>query len=212
MAGRAVVHVVDDEPPIRRSLQWLVESIGFAVQLHSSAQSFLDRYDPGVPGCVLLDIRMPGMSGLDLQDRLRELGYTIPVIIVTGYGDVPMAVRAMKAGAVDFIEKPVRDQILLDQIQRAVAQDQQEHDRRARFADVLERMATLTAREREVLRLVIGGKPAREIAEALQVRQKTVESHRANIMRKMEARSIPHLVQMYLQASSVRQENTTSLA
>lgn len=201
MRQQPTVHIVDDDPAIRKSLRWLIESIGLPVVLHPSAQAFLDAYDPSVPGCVVLDVRMPGMSGLDLQEKLRELELEIPVIIVTGYGDVPMAVRAMKAGAVDFIEKPVSDQVLLDHIQRAIAADLDNHQRRARSAEVLQRVEKLTRRERQVMALVIAGKSSREIAEELGVSFKTVEAHRAKIMKKMEAKSVPHLIRMSMQTT-----------
>ena len=201
MNSQPTVHIVDDDPAIRKSLRWLIESIGLPGKLHPSAQAFLEAYDASVPGCVVLDVRMPGMSGLDLQERLRELGHQIPVIIVTGYGDVPMAVRAMKAGAIDFIEKPVSDQILLDHIQRAIAADVDNHQRQALSAEVLHRVQKLTRRERQVMHLVIAGKSSREIAEELGVSFKTVEAHRAKIMKKMEARSVPHLIRMSLQTT-----------
>lgn len=194
------VHVVDDDPAILRSLRWLIESMGLAVELYPSAAAFLERYDPQTPGCVVLDVRMPGMSGLDLQKRLVQLGYVIPVIIVTGYGDVPMAVRAMQAGAVDFIEKPVSDRVLLQRIERALARDRQAREQLAIAAPIRRRMETLTRREREVMQFILAGMTSGEIAEELQICRKTVESHRANIMKKMQARGLPHLVRMNLQA------------
>ncbi len=192
------VFVVDDEDEIRESLRWLIESVGLRVQTFSSAQSFLDGYVPSSPGCLVLDVRMPGMSGLDLQEELVNRGIEIPVIIVTAYGDVQTAVRAMKAGAVDFVEKPVGEQGLLDQIQKAVADDLKNYQTRADQLVVKERYERLTPRESEVMTLVVDGLSSKEIAAQLDVSFKTVEAHRAKIMKKMEARSVPHLIRMSL--------------
>ena len=199
-----MVHVVDDDPAIRNSLRFLIESTGIAVELHSSAAAFLERYDPQTPGCVVLDVRMPGMSGLDLQQRLREREYLIPVIVLTGYGDIPTAVRAMRAGAADFIEKPVSDQVLLRHIERALARDRIAREQHAAVAPIRRRAETLTKREREVLDLVACGLPSREIARALQVSDKTIETHRVNIMKKMKARNVSHLIGMSAQAGLIR--------
>ncbi len=195
----ATVFVVDDDPAIRKSLRWLIESVGLKVQTHELASEFLESYSPDHPGCLVLDVRIPGMSGLELQEKLRERGYDIPVIIVSGYGDVPMAVRAMKAGAVDFLEKPVSDQVLLDYIQKGIERDIQNKANREQNKELVERKATLTRRENEVMKYVVSGFSSREIAEKLNVSFKTVEAHRAKIMKKMQAKSVPKLIQMELQ-------------
>lgn len=195
----ATVFVVDDDPAIRKSLRWLIESVGLKVQTHELASEFLESYSPDHPGCLVLDVRIPGMSGLELQEKLRERGYDIPVIIVSGYGDVPMAVRAMKAGAVDFLEKPVSDQVLLDYIQKGIERDIINKANRLQNKELVERKATLTRRENEVMKYVVSGFSSREIAEKLNVSFKTVEAHRAKIMKKMQAKSVPKLIQMELQ-------------
>lgn len=192
------VFIVDDDPAIRKSLRWLIESVGLDVEAFASAQEFLAAYTADRPGCLVLDVRMRGMSGLELQDVLRERGCTIPVIIVTGYGDVPMAVRAMKAGAVYFIEKPVSDQVLLEQIERAIIEDARTRRGRSERRMIHQRIESLTPREREVLKLVVAGRSSREIADDLGVSPKTVDAHRAKIMQKMHARSVPHLIRMSL--------------
>jgi RNA polymerase sigma factor (sigma-70 family) len=198
MNDQPTVFIVDDNPAIRKSLRWLIESVGMQVQTHESAQDFLDRYDPSRPGCVVLDVRMPGLSGLELQETLRERDIDIPIIIVTGYADVPMAVRAMRAGAVDFIEKPVSDQLLLDDIQRAIAQDAQNRQYSAEHRILNERISRLTPREHQVMQKVVDGLSSREIATEFSVSIKTVESHRAKIMKKMGATNAPHLIRMNL--------------
>ena len=195
----ATVFVVDDDPAIRKSLRWLIESVGLKVQTHELASEFLESYSPDYPGCLVLDVRIPGMSGLELQEKLRERDYDIPVIIVSGYGDVPMAVRAMKAGAVDFLEKPVSDQVLLDYIQKGIERDIKNKANRLQNKELVERKATLTRRENEVMKYVVSGFSSREIAEKLNVSFKTVEAHRAKIMKKMQAKSVPKLIQMELQ-------------
>ncbi|MEQ9068621.1 MAG: response regulator transcription factor [Gimesia chilikensis] len=195
----ATVFVVDDDPAIRKSLRWLIESVGLKVQTHELASEFLESYSPDHPGCLVLDVRIPGMSGLELQEKLRERGYDIPVIIVSGYGDVPLAVRDMKAGAVDFLEKPVSDQVLLDYIQKGIERDIQNKANREQNKELVERKATLTRRENEVMKYVVSGFSSREIAEKLNVSFKTVEAHRAKIMKKMQAKSVPKLIQMELQ-------------
>ena len=203
----ATVFVVDDDPAIRKSLRWLIESVGLKVQTHELASEFLESYSPDIPGCLVLDIRIPGMSGLELQEKLRERGYDIPVIIVSGYGDVPMAVRAMKAGAIDFLEKPVSDQVLLDYIQKGIETDIKNKQNRIQNQDLMERKELLTRREREVMEYVVAGFSSREIAGTLNVSFKTVEAHRAKIMKKMQARSVPKLIQMDLQIKDVPEYN-----
>lgn len=195
----ATVFVVDDDPAIRKSLRWLIESVGLKVETHELASDFLESYSPDSPGCLVLDVRIPGMSGLELQEKLRDRGYDIPVVIVSGYGDVPMAVRAMKAGAVDFLEKPVSDQVLLDYIQKGIERDINNKKSRSENKELMERKQSLTRRELEVMEHVVSGQSSREIAEILNVSFKTIEAHRAKIMKKMMAKSVPKLIQMDLQ-------------
>lgn len=194
----STVFVIDDDAALRKSLRWLLESIGLRVQTFASAGEFLSAYDPEQSGCIVLDVRMPGMSGLELQERLREQGCELPILVMTAFGDVPMAVRAMKAGAVHFFEKPVSDQVLLDHVQSALADDRRRQREQALHRNAAERYARLTSREAEVIELVVQGLSSREIGQHLGVSFKTVEAHRAKIMKKMEADSVPHLIRLYL--------------
>lgn len=196
----ATVIVVDDDEAVRTSLRLLLKSVGLPVDTHASAQEFLDRFDPDRPGCLVLDIRMPGMSGLELQERLNAMHAMVPVVFITGHGDVPMAVEAMQHGAVDFIQKPFRDQDLLDRINQALEKDRENRaGLRARDA-IRARIADLTPREKEVLDLVTAGKANKVIAGDLNVSQRTVEIHRARVMEKMGASSLAHLVRMVIAA------------
>lgn len=192
------VFVVDDDEAMRRSLKWLIESIGMRVQTFDSADAFLTAYTPDWAGCLLLDVRMPGMSGLDLQAYLTRADYLLPVVIITGHGDVAMAVKAMQAGALDFIEKPFHDEDLLRSIRRALEVDSQTRAERSQHAVVLTRLEELTPREHEVMDLVAAGLSNREIAKTLGVTAKTVEAHRAKVMDKMQATSLADLVRMAL--------------
>ncbi len=196
------VFIVDDDQEVRDALRLLMESVGLRVESFDSAQAFLDRFDPDRPGCLLLDVRMPGMSGLDLQARLAAERIHPPVIIITGHGDVPMAVRAVQAGAVDFIEKPFNDQALLDSVHRALERDARQRGEASRLADIQSRYEKLTPREREVLALVVAGKRNKVIAASLKVSQSTVEAHRAKVMEKMEAGSLSDLMRMMLSLES----------
>lgn len=198
MSSEPTVFIVDDDEAVGQSLRWLLESVGLRVEVFQSASAFISGYDPSRVGCLVLDVRMPGMSGLELQERLKEKQIGIPVIFITGHGDVPMAVRAMKAGAVDFIEKPFKDQELLDQIHRAIAQDLENRRSAAQRAALLERFHALTPREQEVMRLVAEGNPNKVIAYRLGLSSKTVEAHRARVMEKMQAKSLSDLVRMAL--------------
>lgn len=193
------VHIVDDDPAVRDSLRELVESAGYRADLYASAEEFLERIPQG-PGCLLLDIRMPGMSGLELQDRLLIRGVTLPVLVVTGHGDVPTAVKALKLGAFDFVQKPFSDEHLLHLIHSAVETDRALRRRRASADDVQERLASLTPREREVLNLVVSGHPNKQIAFQLGITQRTVEIHRAHVMEKMQADSLAELVRQVCEA------------
>jgi FixJ family two-component response regulator len=192
----STVFIVDDDDAMRESLTWLIESVGLKVETFASADEFLNSYYPGRPGCLLLDVRMPGMSGLELQGHLQKQQLTVPVIMITGHGDVPMAVRAMKAGAVDFIEKPFNDEQLLESIRNALSIDDTLRDEQAFKAGVASRLSQLTPRESEVMDMVTSGKSNKEIANTLGVSAKTVEAHRAKVMEKMEAGSLAELVRL----------------
>ena len=194
------VYIVDDDEAVRGSLRFLIRSVGLLAQAYDSAVEFLKSYDPRQPGCLLLDVRMPGMSGLDLQQELNRRGATIPVVFITGHGDVPMAVAAMQHGAFDFLQKPFRDQDLLDRVQRAMARDSESRSRLAARAEILARLAALTPREAEVMRLVTSGKANKVVGAELGVSQRTVEIHRAHVMEKMRAGSLAELVRMVLDA------------
>jgi len=192
------VFVVDDDPGIRFAMQALLESVELDNEIYSSGDEFLEKVEPDCAGCLVLDIRMPGLGGLELQEELTRRDYRIPVIFVTGHGDVPMAVDAMQKGAVDFIQKPFRDQDLLDRIRKALESDRVRREERERHNEIAERMALLTKREKEVFDLVVTGKPNKVIAYDLGVSQRTVEIHRARVMEKMQARSLADLVKMHI--------------
>jgi two-component system, LuxR family, response regulator FixJ len=192
------VFIVDDDEAVRSSLRLLVKSVGLPASTAKSAQEFLETYDPNHPGCLVLDVRMPGMSGIELQERLNLQGAVIPVIFITGHGDIPMAVEAMQQGAFDFLQKPFRDQDLIDRIQHALEKDRANRDQLTQRGRLDERLATLTPREREVLDLVVSGKPNKIIAGDLGLSQRTVEIHRAHVMEKMGASSLAQLVRMTL--------------
>ena len=198
MSDQPTVYVVDDDPALRDALQLLMQSVQLPVQAYDSAQGFLDAFEPGQRGCLVLDIRMPGMSGLDLQSRLKAAGSTLPVIIITGHGDVPMAVRALKEGAMDFLEKPFNDQLLLDCVKRALEDNARVSDLAERRTEIQGRLDLLTPRERQVLDLVVSGNSNKEMAAELGVSQKTIEAHRAKVMEKTQARSLSELMRMIL--------------
>ncbi len=191
------VFVVDDEPAIRDSLAMLLRSVGLASRTFPSAPAFLEGFDAKAPGCVVADVRMPGMSGLELQEALRAQQARLPVIIITGHGDIAMAVRAMKAGAADFIEKPFNDQVLLDAVHRALAQSRADAAPAGSNRPEIEaRVATLTPREHEVMLLIVEGRPNKVVATRLGLSTRTVEVHRAKVMEKMGVRSLAELVRM----------------
>ena len=198
MSDEHQVYVVDDDQAMRESLQWLIESVGIQVRTFDSASAFLHAYQPDWRGCLLLDVRMPGMSGLELQTYLSRRANSLPVILITGHGDVAMAVRAMKAGAMDFIEKPFNDDALLSSIRKALDYDGRARRLREKQEEIKTRMEELTPREREVMVMVTDGQSNREIAAALQVSAKTVEVHRARVMDKMHAASLAELVRMVI--------------
>jgi two-component system, LuxR family, response regulator FixJ len=194
MKAEPTVFVVDDDASIRRALARLLKSVGLAVELYAGAQEFLEACDPDRPGCLLLDVRMPGTGGLELQQILASRGAEWPIVFITGHGDVPMSVRAMKAGAVDFIPKPFSDQDLLDAVQRALGRDSELRTVRAQRAEVTRRIARLTPREREVFALVVAGKMNKHIAAQLGASEKTIKVHRGRVMEKMQADSVAELV------------------
>lgn len=197
-----MVFIVDDDDAVRASLGFLLKSVGIAATPLASAQAFLTAYDPLQPGCLLLDIRMPGMSGLELQQQLNLRGAINPVIFITGHGDVPMAVAAMKDGAFDFVQKPFRDQDLVDRVQRALARDQENRVVLSQYSKIRTRLESLTPREREVLELMTCGNSNKVMVADLGISQRTVEIHRARVMEKMEARSLAHAVRMMMDLNS----------
>ena len=192
------VFVVDDDNAVRNSLRLLLKSVGLASQPLGSAAEFLETYRPSQPGCLVLDVRMPGMSGLELQRELNLRGATIPVIFITGHGDIPMAVEAMQQGAFDFLAKSFRDQELIDRVQRALAKDGTTRSALKERECIRERLESLTPREREVLSLMTQGKPNKLMAHELGVSQRTVEIHRARVMEKSGASSLAQLVRMVM--------------
>lgn len=197
MPRNATIYIVDDDEAIRDSLRLLLESAGFTnIVAYQSARAFLDEANPEPGDCLLLDVRMPEMDGLELQTELNQRGSRVPVIIMTGHGDVPVAVRAMKAGAADFIEKPFSDETLLAALKGAVARAAEANRDQAQASDTLRRLETLTAREREVFDGIVSGKPNKVIAYDLGISTRTVEIHRARVMDKMQARNLSTLVRM----------------
>ena len=192
------VFIVDDDEAVRNSLRLLVKSIGLNAVILGSAQEFLASYDPMQPGCLVLDVRMPGMSGLELQQQLNLRGAVIPVIFITGHGDIPMAVEAMQQGAFDFLQKPFRDQDLIDRVQKALERDRKNRADLGERRRIRERRDSLTPREREVLALVTSGKANKVMAADLGLSQRTVEIHRARVMEKMGASSLAQLVRMVM--------------
>jgi FixJ family two-component response regulator len=193
----AIVFVIDDEDLVRRGLESLVKSSGLRVETFASACEFMEAKRPDAPGCLVLDVRLPGLSGLDLQRRLAENDVRIPIIFITGHGDIPIAVRAMREGAFDFLTKPIRRPHLLDAIHRAIAQDRELRKGRAEFAELRIRFASLTPRETEVLKLVTAGLLNKQIASKLGASELTIKTHRAHVMEKTRAESLAHLVRMF---------------
>lgn len=196
------VFIVDDEEAVRDSIAMLLRSVGLRTQLFADATSFLRQYRGELAGCLVLDVRMPRMSGLELQQELNRRGWTLPVIFITGHGDVPMAVEAMRAGALDFLQKPFKDDDLIRRVQKALDQDARERAALAGRDQLRQNFEELTAREREVARRIVAGQANKAVALDLGLSERTVELHRAHVMQKMEARNLAQLVQMLLQVDS----------
>jgi FixJ family two-component response regulator len=193
---RAVVFVIDDDPSMRLALEDLVSTVGLEVRAFAAPQEFLQSKPPDAPGCLVLDVRLPGMSGLTFQNELAKEGLALPVIFITGHGDIPMSVRAMKAGAVEFLTKPFHDQDLLDAIHAAIERDRNRRRQAVHLAELRKHFATLSERERQIMTLVVIGRANKQIAAELTLSEMTVKVHRGQVMRKMRARSLPDLVRM----------------
>jgi FixJ family two-component response regulator len=191
-----IVFLIDDDRMVREGLQSLIKSVGLRVETFASAQDFLSAKRPDAPACLVLDVRMPGLSGLDLQQKLGDVNIQIPIIFITGHGDIPMSVRAMKEGAHEFLTKPVRGQDLLDAVQKAIASDRGSRKERAELSEIRTRFESLTPREKEVLDLVVAGLLNKQIADELGTSELTVKTHRAHVMEKTKAESLAHLVRM----------------
>jgi two-component system response regulator FixJ len=200
MANEAIVHVVDDDDAVRRSLSFLLASDGLPVRVHDSADAFLRQIDGMQEGCVVTDVRMPGVDGIEFLRRLRDSGLTTPVIVMTGHADVAMAVEAMKRGAVDFIEKPFSDDVFLSAVRAALATRESASRENARAAEIKQRLERLSERERQVLERLVAGKPNKVIGFELGVSARTIEIYRANVMTKMQAKSLSELVRMAIAA------------
>ncbi|WP_062017420.1 response regulator FixJ [Aureimonas sp. AU4] len=201
MPSDPAVHIIDDDKAVRRSIAFLLSANGLPARIYDSGRSFLDMLDQDVAGCILCDVRMPGMDGIELMRAVRGLGVTMPVVVMTGHADVAMAVQAMKAGAMDFIEKPFDDQALLAVLRQGLERGQAEGRRTKRRAAIEERLARLTPRERQVLELVASGKQNKIIAHELGISPRTVEVHRANLIEKIEAKSTSDLIALFLERS-----------
>lgn len=194
-----IVYIIDDDQAMVESLSWIIESIGLKVKTYFHSQDFLDEYDPQQHGCLLLDVRMPGMSGPELQIKLNERSLpTLPIIFISGHGDVPLAVRVMKAGAIDFLTKPFNDQVLLESINKALRTDKANREKRQENAQARAKFALLSPREVQVLQGIVAGKPNKVISAELKISLKTVEAHRASVMKKMNVKSVPELVKIVL--------------
>ena len=204
MAADAIVHVIDDDEAVRQSIEFLLRTCGVTARTYDSASAFLNALPTINSGCIITDVRMPGISGIDLLRRLREKRIKMPVIVITGHGDVPLAVEAMKNGAIDFLEKPFEDELLLGSVRAALNRSEENAARDAERVEVEARLSTLTNREREVLQGLVAGKPNKVIAFDLAISPRTVEIYRANVMTKMEAASLSELVRMALVVGAMK--------
>jgi len=198
MNKEPIVFIIDDDDEVREAIAFLMESVGLQAETYSSAEIFSDNFDISRPGCIILDIRMKGMSGLMLQEHLAQQTIYPPIIFITGHGDVPMAVQAIKAGAIDFIQKPFNDQVLLESVYRAIEADEKQRGQARQNAEIREKLEMLTPREREVMDLVVKGSRNKIIANELHISQSTVEVHRSRAMEKMEAKSLSDLMRIML--------------
>jgi FixJ family two-component response regulator len=196
MSSPALVHIVDDDMAVRESLGDLLRSVDYQVAVYASASEFLDAERPDAPGCLVLDVRLPVTSGLELQEYLTRLNIRLPVILMTGFGDIPMIVKGMKAGAIDFLTKPIRDQDLLDAVSAAIRLDQGRREETAQIAELRERYALLTPRERQVVALVASGFKNKQVANELSISEVTVKMHRSSAMRKLRAKSVARLARI----------------
>ena len=203
-----IVFIVDDDDSVRKALARLIKSVDLNVETFASADDFLKRQPHNGPACLVLDIRMPGLSGLDLQDELVAAGRTLPIIFVSAHGNIPLSVRAMKAGAVDFIEKPFEDQTLLDAINQSLKKDRQAKLEQAEVGEIQRRVDSLTPREREVFALVVSGKLNKQIAFKLGTSERTIKAHRARVMKKMQAKSLADLIRMALALDLLNNQDT----
>ncbi len=206
MNAEPTVFVVDDDAAVRDSLSWMIEAAGLKVETFASAEDFLASYDPLRPGCLVLDMRMPGMSGIALQKQLASRDIDIAIIFITAHASVPTAVHAMRAGAIDFLTKPFSEDLLIDRITQCIEEARKRQVRNAAQADLAARFALLTPREKEILHDVVAGKPNKVIAAERAISQKTVEAHRARMMQKLRARSLPDLMRMVLQRQDLREK------
>ncbi len=200
MSGKSTIYIVDDHEAVRDSLGALLEAHGLTVEMYGCGHDFLTALDPSLHGCLLLDLRLPDMSGIEVQQKLSSMKAKLRTIMISGHGDIPLAVKALKAGAVDFIEKPCTDEVILDRVHRALELSEKAREEEASGDDMAVRLAMLTPREREVLEALVSGQPNKVIAYQLGISPRTVEIHRARVMSKMEARSLSHLVRMALAA------------
>src|SRR5690348_5674126 len=207
MSNDPIVYVVDDDQAMVESLSWIIESVGLKAKAYTRAQEFLDQYHSDQHGCLLLDVRMPGMSGPELQAKLNAIGATMPIIFISGHGDVPLAVRVMKAGAIDFLTKPFNDQILLESINKALRVDKAHREKQQESAQAEAKFALLSRREIQVLQGIVSGKQNKVISAELAISLKTVEAHRASVMKKLGVKSVPELVKLVL--TNGVQENAT---
>jgi len=203
MTSDAIVFVVDDDPSVRSSLKFLISTVGLQVETFDSAEAALQKLTPDAPGCLVLDVRLRGLSGLDLQHELAARNCPVPIVFITGHGDIPMSVRAMKAGAVEFLTKPFRDQDLLDAVRVALERDRARREQEKEVTDLQQRFDSLTSREREVISMVVAGKLNKQIADQLGTAENTIKVHRSRAMDKMHAQSVADLVRMFEKLKSL---------